>query len=130
MTGALAPLIDCATGEGREAAASLPGIRIPSMPEEIRLDADGRRLWLVWSTAIQAALPSALLRQRCGCAECRSARRRGPRVQPAADVRICAVQPCGPGAVQLVFSDGHSRGIFPFAYLASLASATGDDPRG
>jgi DUF971 family protein len=35
-------------------------------------------------------------------------------------VRVTAFGPTGYG-VQLVFSDGHARGIFPWAYLASLA---------
>ena len=37
------------------------------------------------------------------------------------DVRIIAVEPVGYG-VQLVFSDGHARGIYPWAYLAELAA--------
>lgn len=38
------------------------------------------------------------------------------------DVRITAIEPAGYG-VQLVFSDGHARGIYPWAYLNALASA-------
>ena len=38
------------------------------------------------------------------------------------DVRITAIEPAGYG-VQPVFSDGHARGIYPWAYLNALASA-------
>jgi len=36
-----------------------------------------------------------------------------------AEVRIERVEPQGYG-VQLVFSDGHERGIYPWAYLRDL----------
>ena len=33
---------------------------------------------------------------------------------------VSSVVPYGPNAVQLHFSDGHARGIFPFDYLREL----------
>ena len=36
-------------------------------------------------------------------------------------VRVIELNPQGYG-VQLVFSDGHERGIYPWAYLADLTS--------
>jgi DUF971 family protein len=36
------------------------------------------------------------------------------------DITVLAALPCGPNAVQLQFSDGHDRGIFPFPYLLEL----------
>ncbi|MFX7796821.1 gamma-butyrobetaine hydroxylase-like domain-containing protein [Acinetobacter baumannii] len=42
-----------------------------------------------------------------------------------ADTRVMAIEPAGYG-VQLIFNDGHARGIYPWAYLAELAAtATG-----
>ena len=37
-----------------------------------------------------------------------------------AALRIAGPKPIGAGALNLHFSDGHRRGIFPFAWLASL----------
>lgn len=62
-----------------------------------------------------------LLRRHCRCAECRSLQLRG--LPPSlADATVRTAIPMGYG-VQLRFSDGHERGIFPWAYLAELAAA-------
>jgi DUF971 family protein len=36
---------------------------------------------------------------------------------------ITKVEPIGNYAVRLAFSDGHDRGIFPWAYLNEIAAA-------
>lgn len=62
------------------------------------------------------------LRMQCRCAVCSRARIDGT-FQPATqEIEIEQVTPIGQYAVNLVFSDGHARGIFPFAYLAELAA--------
>jgi DUF971 family protein len=93
------------------------------MPTELRLRRRGRVLEIVWADRPPQALAAATLRGRCRCAECTSARRAGRSASVDADVSLLDVQPCGPGALNLHFSDGHRRGIFPFAYLASLTEA-------
>ncbi|AZC64289.1 hypothetical protein PCL1391_3540 [Pseudomonas chlororaphis subsp. piscium] len=40
--------------------------------------------------------------------------------QVAPNVRVLQLNPQGYG-LQLVFSDGHDRGIYPWAYLAQMA---------
>ena len=92
-----------------------------AFPEVLRLDGGARALEVEWTDGTSAALPFRLLRSRCRCAECSSARRQGLAVAAAETVAVTEALPCGSGAVQLVFSDGHSRGIFPFAYLRELA---------
>ncbi len=57
---------------------------------------------------------------RCRCAECTSIRRSGSEVAAPEDIELLAVVPFGQNAVQMRFSDGHERGIFPFAYLREL----------
>ncbi|REJ71494.1 MAG: DUF971 domain-containing protein, partial [Proteobacteria bacterium] len=39
-----------------------------------------------------------------------------------ADVEITAIEPVGHYAVQISFDDGHSSGLYTWAYLAHLAS--------
>lgn len=63
-----------------------------------------------------------LLRSACLCATCRSRRMRGEIRLVDADVSVVAVVPMHYG-VQLIFSDGHDRGIFPWKYLHELAGA-------
>jgi len=53
-----------------------------------------------------------------------AARRAGRIPHLTLDLEIADVQPYGPAAVNLRFSDGHDRGIFPFPYLASLGADT------
>jgi DUF971 family protein len=64
------------------------------------------------------ALPAALLRARCRCADCVAAARRGAPPPPAA--ALLDAIPVGHYAVQLRFSDGHERGIYPWDYLRGL----------
>jgi DUF971 family protein len=87
---------------------------------EISCNASRATLALAWADGVRAELPYALLRRRCGCAECRQLRRSG---EPAAGegTRVSGVVPYGANAVQLQFSDGHARGIFPFDFLRELA---------
>lgn len=68
------------------------------------------------------------LRQACLCAFCRAERLRGREVQADADIRVIAVRPMGYG-VQLVFSDGHDRGIYPWSLLAELVDEQPKEPR-
>lgn len=88
-------------------------------PERIRNDVAQGQLQLHWAdTAI--ALDHDALREACRCAECHFKRHHGMPIGAAADVRITGIESVGYG-VQIVFSDGHARGIFPWAYLALLA---------
>jgi DUF971 family protein len=87
---------------------------------EIRCDLARGTLALAWADEVRAELSHALLRRRCGCAACRQTRRSGGSVD-GEGVTVSGVVPYGPNAVQLQFSDGHARGIFPFDYLRELA---------
>ncbi|SDZ70490.1 DUF971 family protein [Variovorax sp. YR266] len=66
-----------------------------------------------------------LLRSNCPCADCK-ALRAIPRadsvedVHPATGPSVTNILPVGAYGVQFVFSDGHDRGIFPWAFLREL----------
>ena len=60
------------------------------------------------------------LRAACRCAHCTARARRGEPVVAAPDLRLIELRPVGAYAAQLVFSDGHDRGIYPFAMLDAL----------
>ena len=70
----------------------------------------------------EATLPAATLRAHCRCAPCQAARLRGAEAGVDADLRLVDARAIGRYALQLVFSDGHERGIYPWAYLRSLGS--------
>lgn len=67
-------------------------------------------------------IPWPRLRAACRCAYCRAASLRGSPPTPDSGVRLLRIGNMGYG-VQLAFSDGHDHGIYPYAYLAELASA-------
>lgn len=62
----------------------------------------------------------AALRDACRCAECLSRARRGNPAASPHDIRLTSVEPFGPNALLLGFSDGHKRGIYPFVFLRDL----------
>jgi prepilin-type processing-associated H-X9-DG protein len=46
--------------------------------------------------------------------------------EPPADLTITGLASVGRYAVNLAFSDGHARGIYPWAYLRELAGLPAD----
>ena len=77
------------------------------------------QLRLNWPDGREQRLDHAELRRQCPCSRCRAFRLQGLTVQVDPRVRVVEINAQGYG-VQLVFSDGHERGIFPWAYLAGL----------
>lgn len=59
------------------------------------------------------------LRGACPCAKCRAARIQGKITLVDSEVKLIAMNPMGYG-LQMVFSDGHDRGIYPWSYLYEL----------
>lgn len=95
----------------------------PGLPDEVRLTDQRRTLALSWDNGRRAVIPAAELRRACRCSGCSAARQRGSAPVAADDLTIRDVQPAGIAGVQLVFDDGHQRGIYPWDYLVSLSGA-------
>lgn len=89
-------------------------------PLSIEHDADAGQTAIYWPDARVQKLDNALLRRSCRCADCVSIQRAGQAPAVATDLRLLRIVPVGSYAVQLVFSDGHERGIYPWAYLSAL----------
>jgi DUF971 family protein len=85
-------------------------------PVEIRIDRAARVLTLHWPDGGIQHIAHAQLRRACPCAGCRAARLAGHDTEPDPAITLTAIEPMGYG-VQLSFSDGHDRGIFPWTYL-------------
>jgi len=78
-----------------------------------------QQLRLNWPDGREQVLGHAELRRQCPCSQCRAFRLRG--MTPLVDERVRVIEVNGQGyGVQLVFSDGHERGIYPWDYLAGL----------
>lgn len=99
-------------------------LKTPSGARAIEVRQASRVMEISWEDGTRSDLPFALLRGRCRCAECESTARRGRPLAAHDEVTVVAVRPVGAYAVQVVFSDGHDRGIFPFVYLRELGGVT------
>lgn len=89
-------------------------------PTTVRNASRSGRLHLQWSGGPELALTHGQLRSRCPCSHCRAARLRG-RIDLVDDsVRVVEIIDQGYG-VQLIFSDGHALGIYPWSYVRELA---------
>ena len=91
-----------------------------ALPETIENHAAQGVLALHWADGRSARVTHARLRAVCPCSECRAQRRAGIDIQAHADVRLAAIEPVGAYALNLAFSDGPRRGIYPFEMLATL----------
>ena len=74
-----------------------------------------------WLSSFRVYLEPPSLRIACKCAGCEKRRRDGQAPQPPAGTTLTQIHPIGDMGVQLVFSDGHDRGIYPGPYLHQLA---------
>ena len=90
-------------------------------PGAIRNLRGAGQLVLQWEDG-EHSISHARLRGACPCSQCRAARALGAIAVVAADVRVERVESQGYG-VQLVFSDGHERGIYPWTYLRTLMAS-------
>lgn len=93
------------------------------IPSEIVNDKKARTLAITWDDGSGQQLPHALLRAQCKCTVCQSQRLLAGASQAAAeDISIEAIQQIGAYGIQLIFSDGHERGIYPWPYLRELTT--------
>jgi len=90
------------------------------VPEAIENHAARGVLALRWPDGRMATLTHARLRAACPCSACRAQRRAGVEVEADDAVRLAAIEPVGAYALNLAFSDGHRRGIYPYEMLADL----------
>ena len=69
----------------------------------------------------QITLSAEKLRLACKCAHCRRAQFDGRFAQAFPGIAIVEIADLGYG-LNISFSDGHNRGIYPKVYLAELAT--------
>ncbi len=90
-------------------------------PEELRLRDGGRRLEIRFDSGEVHALDAEYLRVESPSAEVKG---HGPGQEQLVwgkrNVTIVRLDPVGTYAVRIIFSDGHSTGLFTWSYLAKL----------
>lgn len=88
-------------------------------PLSLKNSNNDKQVVVQWSATETQVLSHQRLRGACPCAKCRAARIQGRIALVDADVELIAMNPMGYG-LQMVFSDGHDRGIYPWIYLREL----------
>jgi DUF971 family protein len=92
-------------------------------PEEIRVAPDRRTLAIAWDDGRHDAIAAELLRVESPSAEVQGHHAGQKTVVPGKrDVTITAVEPVGSYAVRLIFSDGHSTGLYTWEILRRLGA--------
>jgi prepilin-type processing-associated H-X9-DG protein len=99
-----------------------------AIPDAATLSRGGTALRLIWRDGLSATLPAEHLRLRCRCAWCTRDRVVDRFPDAFANIAVTRVEPMGGYAVHIAFTDGHARGIFPWAYLRALAAEAIDSP--
>jgi len=98
--------------------SAMPEIVPP--PREVRLNRREKQLELSWPDGHRSRISCLDLRMACACSSCNQAQRRGRLTLYDVDITIDRVELSGVSGLQLFFSDGHSRGLYPWAYLLEL----------
>ena len=100
----------------------------PVKPGKITLNREARQLEIVWAGGHASSYPLDGLREACPCAVCRGGHdRMGPEydpnlieLKPARSYEVRDLQVVGNYALQFFWSDGHSAGIYTWAYLRRI----------
>ena len=99
---------------------------IIAAPQEVRLRKRQKSLEVLWADGLRTRLSCLALRKSCGCSNCQAAQQRGTLTLIDAEVGIERLEVSGVSGLQFHFSDGHYRGLFPWAYLRELSDQLGD----
>jgi DUF971 family protein len=88
--------------------------------EKVGLSGQRDALVLSYAGGRTEVIAAATLRLACRCAPCTRARVDGVFPQSFDGITIGAVSAIGEYGINVGFSDGHDRGIYPWSYLATL----------
>lgn len=99
----------------------MPDVSTHETPEVITLRSRGRGLRLRLREGEEVEIDARVLRAKCSCSACLHASRAGHLPEPRSDISILELREVGSMGLQIVFSDGHERGIYPWRYLNPIA---------
>ena len=92
-------------------------------PPQATVSEDLSFLHLAMADGSEIRLTAERLRGACKCAHCIRARIDEVFPQRFDGIAIVQAAPVGGYAVNLAFSDGHARGIYPWTFLLGLSEA-------
>ncbi|HEY8906113.1 MAG TPA: gamma-butyrobetaine hydroxylase-like domain-containing protein [Rhodoferax sp.] len=98
-------------------------MNVATPPLELTLHHASAQLGLRWSEGLQVRLSAHGLRCACRCAACVKLSRAGLGPHASETIGLREIKPVGVFGIQLIFDDGHDRGIYPWSYLHELSNA-------
>ncbi|WP_300495155.1 DUF971 domain-containing protein [Marinobacter sp.] len=99
----------------------MPNQTLVAPPKEVRLKRKLNELELSWHDGLSTRLSCLMLRKSCACSHCTQAKRSGRLSLIDADISVERVELSGVSGLQFFFSDGHYRGLYPWAFLRELS---------
>lgn len=93
------------------------------LPRELTVSADRSKLSIMWADGDQTNISARLLREAGRSSDAVRARLDGGGSHGDSSALISTVELVGHYAVNIVFSDGYDRGIYPWSYLRGLEPA-------
>ena len=107
-----------------------------TIPTKISADRETSEVTIIWSDGATCVYPFDLLRDACPCAQCRDGQENIP-PEPDENVfsiplmdanisRMRKLEAVGSYAINIVWEDGHSHGIYNWRYLRSLCPSDWD----
>ena len=91
-------------------------------PRELK-QAGPTELQITWSDGHLSLYPVAYLRRRCRCASCVDEMSGTPILDPAKvseRIRPIEINPVGRYALNIIWNDGHSSGIYTYEHLRAI----------
>lgn len=95
------------------------------IPVSVKLKKCSNILEICWSDGGIDEVSGQLLRRYCACSGCRAKNQVGIDLVTDSPI-VDGFSLMGTTGVQLQFSDGHDRGIYPWAYLRAIAQGNAD----
>lgn len=92
-----------------------------NMIQSIELKDSQRIMRFVLSSDIVSEVSYKRLRALCKCSQCEALRRVGSAPEIAPNLQIIETMTLSDHGLNIRFSDGHDRGIYPFVYLEDIA---------
>lgn len=97
-------------------------------PQNLETSDAGRALLVCWADGRRDRIDAQVLWSECPSAKGRRRRLDGLHLGTAASLTIVKLEPVGHYGINIAFSDGHDRGIYPWDLLAQLTQRpTPDD---
>lgn len=91
------------------------------MIDSFELEDEQRVLCITWATGEQAKLTAKILRENARDAASLRAQIDGTQQPVSETLSISEITVLGHGALNICFSDGHDRAIYPIPYLRELS---------